>query len=77
MTVELDTKADAAYARAADRPVASTKELDPQRVVDYDSDGQIVGIEFLAVSRGVDLTDLPYRDELTRFFDEHHIPIFA
>jgi uncharacterized protein YuzE len=77
MTVELDTKADAAYARAADRPVASTKELDPQRVVDYDSDGEIVGIEFLTVSRGVDLTDLPYRDELSRFFDEHHIRVFA
>jgi uncharacterized protein YuzE len=53
MTVDLDTKADAAYARVADRSVASTKELDPQRVVDYDSDGEIVGIEFLAVGRGV------------------------
>ena len=77
MTVELDEKANAAYARVTDRPVASTRELDAQRVVDYDSDGEIVGIEFLAVRRGVDLTNLPNRDELSRFFDEHDIPVFA
>jgi uncharacterized protein YuzE len=77
MTVDLDTKPNAAYARVADRPVAVTKELDAQRLVDYDADGEIVGIEFLAVSRGVALHDLPYRDELSRFFDEHHIPVFA
>jgi uncharacterized protein YuzE len=77
ITVELDKKADAAYARVADRPVASTKELDPQRVVDYHADGEIVGIEFLAVSRGVALHDLPYQAELMQSFDEHQIPVFA
>ena len=77
MTVELDKQADAAHARLSDRPVASTKELDPQRIVDYDADGEIVGIEFLAVTRGVDVHDLPYRDELSRFFGQHQIPVFA
>ena len=77
MTLELDSKANAAYVRVADRPVASSRELGPQRVVDYDSDGEIVGIEFLAVSRGVDLGGLPYRHELERLFDDHHIPQFA
>ncbi len=75
MMVELDMQANTAYARVSDRPVASTRELDPQRVVDYDTDGEIVGIEFLALRLGVDLHDLPYRDELSRFFDEHHIPL--
>jgi uncharacterized protein YuzE len=77
MTVDLDKKADAAYAHIADRPVASSKELDPQRIVDYDAEGEIVGIEFLAVRRGVDLHELPYRDELSRFFGQHEIPVFA
>jgi uncharacterized protein YuzE len=77
MTLSRDTEADAAYVRVKDAPVNSTRELDSQRMVDYDEQGEIVGIEFLAVARGVDLSDLPYRDELSRLFDEHHIPIFA
>jgi hypothetical protein len=36
-----------------------------------------VGIEFLAVSRGVELRDLPYQAELTSYFKAHQIPIFA
>jgi len=43
MRLELDTKANAAYVRVVDRPVASSRELDSQRVVDYDAKGEIVG----------------------------------
>lgn len=77
ITLELDTNANAAYVRIADGAVASSRELDPQRVVDYDAAGQVVGIEFLGVSRGVALHDLPHRDELQKLFGDHHIPQFA
>ncbi len=75
--LELDRQADAAYVRVASRPVSKTKELDSQRIVDYDAQGEVVGLEFLAPSRGVDLSDLPYRQELARLFEGHDIPIFA
>ena len=77
MTLELDTQANAAYVQIAKKSVASTRELDSQRIVDYDAHGEIIGIEFLTVSRGVDLRDLPHRDQLARLFDDHHIPVFA
>ena len=77
MTLELDSKANAAYVRVADRPVASSRELDSQRIVDRDAEGEIVGIEFLAVDHGVDLSGLPFRHQLERLFDDHHIQQFA
>jgi hypothetical protein len=33
-------------------------------MVDYDADGQVVGVEFLDVSRGVDINGLPEPDKL-------------
>ena len=77
LRLEIDRVADAAYVALRNRPVKSTKELDSQRRVDYDEKGELVGIEFLAVSQGVDLSDLPHRDRLADLFGEHQIPIFA
>jgi uncharacterized protein YuzE len=73
MTLSHDLKADAAYVTIGDRSVVQTKKLDQNRLVDYDAHGEIVGIEFLSVSHGVDLSELPYRDELVRLFEQHHI----
>lgn len=36
-----------------------TKQLDDRRNVDYDEDGNVVGLEFLFVSEGIDLTGVP------------------
>lgn len=81
MALELrhDPQVDAAYVFVAPRGtrVAHTKELDENRNVDFDVNGDIVGIEFLGVSRGVDLSELPYRPELEHLFEEHHFPVFA
>jgi uncharacterized protein YuzE len=77
VTFDLDTIADAVYVQVEARPVASTRELDPQRLIDYDLVGDVVGIEFLSVHDGVDLRDLPYHDELMQLFGEHQIRVFA
>ena len=76
LKLELDKVADAAYARVSDEPVQTTREVDEQRVLDYEAQGDLAGIEFLGVSRGVSLRDLPYRyrDELAKYFGEHEIP---
>lgn len=55
MKLEIDTNVDAAYVWFQEVEVATTKALDSQRIVDYNEHGDIVGIEFLAVHRGVDL----------------------
>ncbi|MGD9572394.1 MAG: DUF2283 domain-containing protein [Thermoleophilia bacterium] len=43
--------------------------LDRDRALDYDASGRLVSIELLNVSRGVDLTDLPEPEVITRALD--------
>ena len=54
-----DTIANAVYVSLSNQPVAYTKEIDENRNVDYDHNGLPVGVEFLAVSEGIDTDDLP------------------
>jgi uncharacterized protein YuzE len=75
--LELDPQADAAYVLLTDGEVASTKKLDACRLLDLGADGEIIGIEFLHVSAGVDLTDLPLREELHRLFEDRRIKQIA
>ena len=74
---EMDPFADAVYVEVRDEPVASTVGLDAQRILDYNAYGEIVGMEFLGVHCGVDLSNLPHRDELARYFCEHQIRVIA
>lgn len=77
MKLRIDRKAGAAYVRLAEGHVARTKELDHARNMDYDATGEVLGIEFLDVSHGVDLSDLPFRPELERLFEERGIRQYA
>ena len=49
MRIRYDPKADAMYIRIASAPVARTKELDKNTIIDFDSSGNVVGIELLFV----------------------------
>ena len=51
MKLEFDPAADAAYFEIIPAEVASTRELEPGILGDYDADGHLVGIEVLSVSR--------------------------
>lgn len=73
MRLEHSPSADAAYVYLTDRKIVKTRELDSQRITDYDDDGEIVGIEFLTVSRGVDLSGLPQADQIARLFGDQQI----
>ena len=59
--ITYDADADAVYVRLAspELDVADTREVDWQRTVDYDENGELIGVEFLGVSRGIDLTGVP------------------
>ncbi len=54
-----DREADALYVRLREGRAARTEELDDFRNVDYGEDGRPIGVEFLAVSRGIDLHGVP------------------
>jgi uncharacterized protein YuzE len=51
--------ADAIYVYLSDQPVAYTRELDDHRLIDYSTGGAVVGVEFLGISGGIDLKDMP------------------
>jgi uncharacterized protein YuzE len=60
MHLEYDTDADALYVqlRQPNGPV-NTEFIDVARYVDYDADGNVIGVELLGVSQGVDFEGLP------------------
>ncbi len=61
MQLRYDTEADALYVRFREPTgrVRTRPLPDGLRFIDRDETGVVVGIEFIEVSRGIDLTDLP------------------
>ncbi len=49
MKIRYDPKADAMYIKLADKPIAKTKEVDKNTIMDFDASGNLVGIELLFV----------------------------
>lgn len=65
MLIQYDPEADAVYVKLRGAVGAiRSKRLDESRVVDYDDEGSVVGVEFLFVSRGIRLEDVPEREEV-------------
>ena len=77
MRMKYDREADAIYILFSDKPYAYGKDLDNERRVDYDIDGNVRGIELLCVSSGVITDDLPNRAEVERFLYDRGIKVFA
>jgi uncharacterized protein YuzE len=51
MKLEFDPIADAAYFEISTADVATTKQIEPGIMADYDDQGHLVGIEVLSVSK--------------------------
>lgn len=77
MRLTLDSESDAAYVYVTDRAIARTRELDENRMLDLDGDGEIRGIEFLNVSQGVELSGLPFQTQLSDLFRGYGIREYA
>jgi uncharacterized protein YuzE len=73
MKLTIDQEADAAYIHVTERGVERTQELDENRLIDLDSEGQVRGIELLNVSHGVALAGLPFSVELAALLKDHGI----
>ncbi len=81
MRLQLDPSVDALYVEFDNRPVAFTDDISRgegyDRGVDYAMDDTPIGVEFLNVSRGIDLTDVPRAEEISRLLGAHNIPILV
>ena len=49
MKIKYDPDADAMYLTLRKDKVASTKEIDENTIIDFDKNGQVIGIEILFV----------------------------
>ncbi len=75
--LEYDRGADAVYIYLWDVPYAYGCDLDDDRRIDYGTDNAPRGIELLAVSHGVNLDDLPEREEIAALLAQHHLKVYA
>jgi uncharacterized protein YuzE len=77
--LEYDPEADALYIYLRDfDKVAYTKSwIDISRNIDYDANGEPLGVEFWNVHRGLDLDGVPERDTVLRLLEKHHFKVFA
>lgn len=64
MFVEYDREADAIYVRIQEGEVDRTVPLDDLRNIDYSSENAVLGVEFIDVSGGVDLHNIPFAREI-------------
>ncbi len=49
MIFEYDSQADAAYVKISDNEIADTREVAEGIIVDFNSEGKVVGIEILSM----------------------------
>jgi uncharacterized protein YuzE len=77
MLYEYDQEADAAYITLRDLPRAFGQLLDDARYVDFAGDNTPIGIELLAVSKGVNVEGLPEPEEVERLLTDHGVRIVA
>ena len=50
MRIEVDKEGDALYFRLDESKVVDSEEVRPGVILDYDSNNQVVGVEFLKIS---------------------------
>lgn len=70
-------RGDILYVQLTEEVVASTSTIDDLRIVDYDQAGGVVGVEFLSVSGGLSLKNLPERSKLEELIRKLQFPIYA
>lgn len=75
MHLEYDPEADAIYVSLTneEETVHHSSELDDLRAVDYAENGEPVGMEFLCVSRGINLEGVPERTRIAEILRSAHL----
>lgn len=55
MKIEFDQAADALYVQLMEGDVEKTEEIKPGMILDYDANGNVLGVEVLYVSKRAEL----------------------
>ena len=55
MKIEFDPEVDALYIQLAEAEIEKTEEIKPGMILDYDANGNILGLEVLYVSKRASL----------------------
>ncbi len=71
MKLKVDEQADALYLTLSEGPASESKEVSPGIIMDYDSEGRVLGIEMLYLSKRAPQADfrrwqiesVPFEDE--------------
>ena len=74
-TVRYDQEADALYVQLGPGPSVRTSNLGDLRLVDYSAEGSVVGVEFISVSEGIDLSGVPERSAVERAIIDSKAPV--
>ncbi len=67
LQIRFDVEADAMYVSfrdVEDGGIRDSQELDESRHIDFDYDDSVVGVEFLNVSRGINLSGVPHSEDV-------------
>ena len=75
--VEFSEGADAVYVYFSDERSHRTQMLDDRRMIDWAADGRLVGVEFLDVSAGVNLHDMPERERVEALIRGLGLPVLV
>jgi len=51
MKIEFDDTADALYVQLAEGEIEKTEEIKPGLILDYDAEGNVLGVEMLYISK--------------------------
>ena len=78
MQLEYDTEADAIYVRFRDpQGRVRSHRIDDRHIVDYDERDEVVGVELLAMSHGVDLEGIPEASRIAEAMRSFPQPLSA
>jgi len=75
MRTEYDKEHDAAYFAFSSAAAVRHERLSGLRVIDYGANGDVVGVEFISPSSGVDLIGVPRAEEIAQAARELGLPI--
>lgn len=70
ISITYDEHADAMYVRVREGHSVRQAVLDDARIVDYSAHGEVLGVEFLNVSAGVRLADVPLARRLSNLIEQ-------
>jgi Protein of unknown function (DUF2283) len=73
----VDPEAKALYVRLSDKPYGFGEDLDHERRIDFSLDRTPIGLEITCIDTGVELNDLPNRDELAELLSYLKIKVYA